>query len=432
MLEPMNNKRHQTDILIIGGGPAGLAAACAAAESNSRITIVDENHGLGGQIWRGEQTKPTVSDASSWFQKFYSLKVEFIRGARVIDQPANNVLLAETFDSLYEVRYSKLILATGARERFLPFPGWTLPNVMGAGGLQALVKSGLPINGKSVVISGTGPLLLAVASYLHKRGARILMIAEQASRSNIFKFGLALIKQPDKILQAIEIKKELSGIPYKTDSWIVSAHGDETLQSVTLQNADRTETIPCDYLACGFHLLPNLELPILIGCETRDGAVHVDEFQQTSVSGVYCAGESTGIGGLDLSLIEGKIAGYAATENYDVARALFKQRKKQQHFADMLNKTFELRSELKTLCDKSTIVCRCEDITYERLQKYEGWRAAKLQTRCGMGPCQGRICGGAVDFLFGWKSESIRPPIFPARLAGLGAQASCLHDVAEG
>ncbi len=426
----MDNKRHETDILVIGGGPAGLAAACAAAETNSQITIIDENHGLGGQIWRGEQTTPTVPEASSWFQKLNSTNVEFIRGARIIDSPTNNVLLAETFDSLYELKYSKLILATGARERFLPFPGWTLPNVMGAGGLQALVKSGLPIAGKPVVISGTGPLLLAVALYLHRHGARISMIAEQTSQSNLFKFGLALLKQPDKILQAIEIKKELSGIPYKTDSWVVSASGDEKLRSVTVQTGNRTEMIPCDYLACGFHLLPNLELPILIGCETRDGAVQVDEFQQTSVAGVYCAGESTGIGGLDLSLVEGKIAGYAATENHEQARALFKQRKKQQNFADVLNKTFELRPELKRLCNKSTIVCRCEDVTYERLQKYDAWRTAKLQTRCGMGPCQGRICGGAVDFLFGWSAESVRPPVFPARLESLGAQSSHVHAAA--
>jgi NADPH-dependent 2,4-dienoyl-CoA reductase/sulfur reductase-like enzyme len=365
-----------------------------------------------------------VPEASDWFKKLYSTNVEFIRGARIVDQPEAGLLLAETFDSLSELRYSKLILATGARERFLPFPGWTLPNVMGAGGLQALVKSGLPIAGKSVVISGTGPLLLAVAAYLHRHGAKISVIAEQASQSKIFKFGLSLIKQPDKLLQAIEIKKELSAIPYRTDSWIVSALGDERLERVTVKNGYRTEDIACDFLASGFHLLPNLELPILMGCEIQHAAVRVDEFQQTTMTGIYCAGESTGIGGLDLSLVEGKIAGYAATGNHEKARRLFAQRKRQQSFADLLNKTFELRDELKSLCDDSTMVCRCEDVTYDRLQKYDGWRAAKLQTRCGMGPCQGRICGGAVDFLFGWKSESIRPPVFPARLATLGAHAA--------
>jgi len=416
----MDRKSHETDILIIGGGPAGLAAAYTASEKSVRITIVDENHALGGQIWRGEQIKPTVPEASDWFRRLYSTKTEFIYGARIIDHPANNILLAETYDSLYEIKYSKLILATGARERFLPFPGWTLPNVMGAGGLQALVKSGLPIEEKSVVIAGTGPLLLAVAAYLHKHGAKVLIIAEQASWSALQKFGLGLIKQPDKILQAIEIKKELSGVPYKTDSWVASAYGDERLAGVNLQTKNGIEQIPCDYLACGFHLLPNLELPILMGCAIQNAAVRVDEFQQTSVSEIYCAGESTGIGGLDLSLVEGKIAGYAATENHEKARVLFAQRKKQQNFADLLNKTFELRDELKSLPDNSTFVCRCEDVTYGRLQKYDGWRAAKLQTRCGMGPCQGRICGGAVDFLFGWNSESIRPPIFPARLESLG------------
>ncbi len=109
---------------------------------------------------------------------------------RVFHQPEAGVLLAEGIDDIHELHYDKLIVATGARERFLPFPGWTLPNVMGAGGLQAMVKCGLPIHGKRVIVAGTGPLLLAVAAYLRKHGAQILMICEQASVTALGSFRL--------------------------------------------------------------------------------------------------------------------------------------------------------------------------------------------------------------------------------------------------
>ena len=135
--------------------------------------------------------------------------------------------------------------------------------------------------------------------------------------------------------------------------------------------------------------------------------------------GVYCAGEPTGIGGLELSLVEGQIAGYASVDLQDRARSMFGARERLRRFARLLNKTFALRDELKGLSQPETVVCRCEDVTFERMQACDSWRAAKLQTRCGMGPCQGRICGAASEFLFHWGMESVRPPIFPARLENL-------------
>ncbi len=102
-----------------------------------------------------------------------------------------------------------------------------------------------------------------------------------------------------------------------------------------------------------------------------------------------------------------------------LARESFSKRERTRRFADALNRTFALRDELKTLADDSTIVCRCEDVQYGKLKDFDNWRTAKLQTRCGMGPCQGRVCGAAVEFLFGWKPDSVRPPIFPVKLENL-------------
>jgi NADPH-dependent 2,4-dienoyl-CoA reductase/sulfur reductase-like enzyme len=330
--------------------------------------------------------------------------------------------LAESEDDVYELSYQRLILATGARERFLPFPVWTLPNVMGAGGLQALVKTGFAIEGKKVVVAGSGPLLLAVADYLKRKGAEILAIAEQSSRANLFRFGFGLIGQSGKASQAYNFKRRLAGVKYLTSCWPVAAHGVDKLQRVTLEQTTRRFDIECDYLACGFHLVPNLELAELLGCKIVDDAVSVDEFQQTSIPGVYCAGESTGIGGLELSLVEGEIAGLAATGQITKARTMFVTREKQRKFGRLLNRTFQLRNELKGLPASDTIVCRCEDVTFERLKTCGSWREAKLHTRCGMGPCQGRICGAAIEFLFGWKVRSVRPPVFPVRVGSLSGE----------
>jgi NADPH-dependent 2,4-dienoyl-CoA reductase/sulfur reductase-like enzyme len=348
------------------------------------------------------------------------LEVEWISGARVFDAPAPQTLAVETFDGEFRVGYGSLILATGARERFLPFPGWTLPNAMGAGALQSLAKSGLPLAGKRVVIAGSGPLLLAVADYMKAHGVDVRAIAEQAPQAAITRFAMRLAGHPGKLMQAIALRAGLLGVPYRTSCWPVSAQGKDRIESVTLRNAaGRTWTEACDYLACGFGLVPNLELAALLGCRIASARVEVDDQQQTAIAGVYAAGEATGIGGLELSLVEGEIAGYSAGGNVDRAQALFATRASHRRFAQALEAAFALRPELRSLPQPGTIVCRCEDVSFERVRACANWREAKLHTRCGMGPCQGRICGPSVEFLLGWGAESVRPPVFPARIGSL-------------
>ena len=426
-------ERRHFDVLVIGGGPAGLAAATCAAECGVRVGIVDDNPSLGGQIWRSESGGQASSDqlsggqqkmdAAKWVQRLRISGAATLCGLRVVDQPEEGVLLAEGCGGFCELEYEKLVLATGARERFLPFPGWTLPNVMGAGGLQAMVKSGLPVRGKRVVVAGTGPLLLAVAAYLRKHGAEIPLICEQASWSSLARFSAALVRWPEKIIQGIQLKRDLAGVPLAANSWVLAAHGESVVESATVSREGKVETISCDYLACGFHLIPNVELPSLLGCAITHGRVQVDDFQQTTVPSVYCAGEPTSIGGVEQALVEGQIAGLAAAGQATEARAWFGKRKKARRFAKLLDRTFCLRSELKSLPLSETTVCRCEDVPYSRLHQHTSWRAAKLQTRCGMGPCQGRVCGPATQFLFKWNPDSVRPPVFPARVETLAVFA---------
>jgi D-hydroxyproline dehydrogenase subunit alpha len=424
------NKNDGFDVLVIGGGPAGLAAAARAAECGRHVAIVDDNPNLGGQIWRGAQEEQGT-EASKWIERIRKAGVTILCGLRVVDRPQPGFLLAESFDGFSNLAYDNLILATGARERFLPFPGWTLPNVMGAGGLPAMVKSGLPIAGKRVVVAGSGPLLLAVAVYLRKHGADIPLICEQASGGRLAKFGLALAAWPEKLVQGLQLKRDLVGVSFAANSWPLAAEGYETLERVRVLRANKVETIPCDYLACGFHLVPNIELPLLVGCAVRNGHVQVDDFQKTTVSSVYCAGEPTGIGGVEQAIIEGQIAGLAAAGRANEAQSLFGKREKTRRFAQLLERTFRLRPELRSLPMPETIICRCEDVSYARLHRQSSWRAAKLQTRCGMGACQGRVCGPATQFLFNWSPESIRPPVFPARVETLASAAEVTKQHSE-
>jgi thioredoxin reductase len=410
----------ETDILIIGGGAAGMSAAVSASSKNGiKVTIVDDNPILGGQIWRSELGKIKSPEAQKLIEKLEQNKIQIINNTQVFGQLSEKILLAESKNDVTEFHFEKLVLATGARERFLPFPGWTLPNVFGAGGLQALVKSGFSVENKRVVVAGTGALLLAVTEYLKAKGAKVLLIAEQTYASKLFKFGLGLFKHPSKIFQAVGLRSKLWNIPYLTDSFIVSAEGEQKLRAVNLNTKGKIKRIECDFLACGFHLVPNIELAALLDCKIEKGYVWVDKFQKTSNNSIFCAGEPTGIGGVELSVIEGQISGLTAIGETKKAQSLFSKRQELQQFADLLNVTFSLRQEIKNLPDAETIVCRCEDVTLQRLQKYNSWRTAKLQTRCGMGACQGKICGSAVEFLFDWKIESVRPPIFPVCLENL-------------
>jgi NADPH-dependent 2,4-dienoyl-CoA reductase/sulfur reductase-like enzyme len=410
------------DVAVAGAGPAGMAAAKRAAECGASVALIDDNPLPGGQIWRGYwSSDQTIPAAGRPFSP--APPIELFSGSRIYSAPAPGVLALESFDGNSEIGYKSLILATGARERFLPFPGWTLPNIAGVGGIQALAKSGLPLRGKRIVIAGTGPLLLAVAKYLVDHGAVIPLIAEQAEFGPLFRFGFGLIRHPAKLVQAVSLRTSLARVRYLNGAWPIRAEGGGKIESVTLRQGTRTWSERCDYLACAFGLVPNLELPAYFGCLVSSTGVDVDELQQTSVPNIYAAGEVTGIAGVDSAQAEGQIAGYAAAGQPARARALFGARNSSRNFGYALENTFALRAELKSLAEDDTLICRCEDVALSRLRACRGWRDAKLHTRCGMGPCQGRVCGPAAEFLLGWNPESVRPPVFPARVGSLSQAA---------
>jgi NADPH-dependent 2,4-dienoyl-CoA reductase/sulfur reductase-like enzyme len=402
-------------ILVAGAGPAGLAAAVTAARAGAAVTLVDALPEPGGQIWRGQWHGPPHGAAGAWFRDLRASPVELRLGRRVITAPAAGWLGLLGAGGAETLPYDRLILATGARERFLPFPGWTLPGVLGAGGLQALVKGGLEVAGKRVVVAGSGPLLLAVAALLRARGARVLAVAEQAGLGALLALAPGLLRRPRLLAQALP----WSTLPLRAGAWVTRAEGEGRLQRVWLRSPSGTRALETDFLACGFGLVPNLDLAQMLGCALREGLVAVDPLQRTSLPGVFAAGESTGIGGADKAVAEGRIAGLAAAGLLDAARRQLPAAGRTRAWGRALAAAYALRPELRALAQPDTILCRCEDLAVGALQGFSRGRDARLQARCGMGRCQGRTCGPAAEFLFGWAPGGPRQPLVPTPCAEL-------------
>ncbi|MER2471641.1 FAD-dependent oxidoreductase [Photorhabdus laumondii] len=408
------------DVLVIGAGPAGLATAQAAIQGQQSVILIDDNPRAGGQIWRQGPFHPLPPMAKRYLSVTSEDALIYLPGCKVIAVD-NQCVIVETASRHRIVHYQRIILCTGAKEKLLPFPGWTLPGVTGAGGLQALIKSGLPMTGERVVIAGSGPLLLAVAETVKKAGGNVAGIVEQAPLHRLFSFGLQLFRRPNKLHQAITL------IPLKNYYKNSMVLGVETsvegrLTGVYISNKGQKQKLSCTRLACGFGLRPNTELARLLGCLLDEqGNIQVDAWQQTTLSGVYAAGECTGIGGSELALCEGFIAGFAASGQCALAEKWRQKRVKWQHFATAVAQTFKLNEEIARALPPDTLICRCEDVHLNELEPFQDWNSAKMATRCGMGACQGKICSAILHDIKHWAIPSPRIPLSPTSLETLAA-----------
>jgi len=462
-----------TRIVVVGAGPAGIAAACRAAESGAMVTLLDGEPYPGGGTWRHSIDYSVPRKAKRWFNRLDKVGVSLRTSETVVDITGCSVQVQREQGGLDSIAFDKLILATGAHELFLPFPGWTLPNVMGVGGAQALLKAGMPMKRLRVVVGGSGPLLFAVAASLAKAGAKIVCVAEQTSRVQLAKFALGTLRyQPARMVQGMGYMLQNSKVArpswpcfhglearatfrnsrlwrvYWPNTWLKEARGDSQVREVILTNGKREWIEPADLVACAYGLVPSVELAALAGCKlsvarpawpcfhgleargTIGNRVVVDHLQRCHghpgrvgtgwkpVSRFFAAGEITGIGGTDLAITEGEIAGLAAAGKESGTRAakLIARRERQQKFARLLNQSFALKPHLKQLPADDTIVCRCEDVTFGELKNQTDQRSAKLYTRCGMGPCQGRVCSSALQYLLDWEPNKVRPPLFPTKI----------------
>ncbi len=430
---PQASRTLETELLVVGAGPAGLEGALAAASGSVQVLLLDAGPGPGGQIWRG--ARAGSGEAGALVARVQAdPHIRTLAGASVaavLDAtPDGFRFLVVQGGAALTVRARRVLLATGALERFLPFPGWTLPGVTGAGALQVMAKDGLNVRGQRMLVAGSGPLLLAVAAGLRAHGARVLAIAEQAPVRQLAGFGAALARDPGRARQAAGLGFGLAGVPYWLGSYPVEAHGAERLEAVTVQRGARRVTLPVDRLAVGFGLVPETRLARALGCAvTPDGAVIVNAYGLTSVPGVFAAGEVTGVAGAPAARAGGRVAGLTVAGRVEALPLALAARAGEAAFAAALDRAFALRPELRDLPAPDTTVCRCEAVPHAALAPHAGWREAKLHTRCGMGACQGRVCAPATQHLYGWPPEATpRAPLQPIPVQALLTTPSPLKE----
>ena len=434
MAESDNIAELHARVVVVGAGPAGLAAAQAASAAGLDVLLLDAAPLAGGQIWRARQgvVAEPVARAQS---RLAQAGVRVLQGTRVVMALPGRVLLIDGPDGARRLRWNRLVLATGARERLLPFPGWTLPGVFGAGGLQALVKGGWPIRGRRVLVAGTGPLLLAAAATLRREGAQLVGVVEEAGSVALARFAGALAAHPRKAWQALRLRAALAGVPFAFGTRVVAAEGDGHVERVMLQGeGGRSRAIDCDALAAGWGLIPQTELAQALGCEIAPAlgapAIVVDAHQRTSVDGVLAAGECTGVAGARAAQLQGEIAGHAIGDDFDSkpSKALARSLVREHAFAQAVAATFPPPAGWAARLRDDTLVCRCEDVPWAALREQPDLRAAKLATRCGMGHCQGRLCHDTLAAVMHWPRLPVRPPLTPAPLASLLANPDTPSD----
>ncbi|MQS11509.1 FAD-binding protein [Streptomyces kaniharaensis] len=451
------------DLAVIGAGPAGLAAAVTAADLGLRCALLDAGRQTGGQYYRhpasglgaarpdrlhhGWSVYTGLADRLAAHRE--AGRVDFLGGHQVWalertgDGYAVHVTLGPEAADRATVPAAAVLLATGAYERQLPFPGWTLPGVVTAGGAQAMLKAGLVLPGRRIVVAGSGPLLLAAASSLVTAGAEVPSVVEATDYLGYARRPGVLAAVPGKLVEGAGHGSALlrHRVRLRRRSAVVEAHGTDRVNAVTVARLDAdwrpvpgTERrIDCDALAVGHGLLPQIELATELGAATSTGpdgavALQVDARLRTTVPGLWSAGETNGVGGADLAIAEGELAAHAVA---DLAPrpALLRRRARLRAFAELMAAAHRPGPGWTGWLRPDTDVCRCEEVPVARIREAVEElgagdpRTVKLLTRAGMGWCQGRMCGPAVACLAGSgePGPDRRPFACPVPLSQLAA-----------
>jgi len=492
------------DVAVVGAGPAGLAAAVTAAENGATVLLLDAAAQPGGQYWRhrDETTHPDDPRGHHDWSVFTDLRARLstaVGAGRIDYRPGTSVWLLERAGAGFRLRTTptlgattsppvasgapdaagatgaagaagaagatqtapssgaaahltrRLVLCPGAYDRQLPVPGWDLPGVMAAGGAQALRKGHGVLAGRRVVVAGTGPFLLPVATGLADAGAEVVALCESAHPSRWARHLPTAARQGPKLLQAGEYAARLArrGVRLRTRTVVTEILGEDRVTGVRLGRVDahgrvvgsarvdgRAEVdgrasvdgrarvdsrgrvdghgpgagegpvLPADAVALGWGFTAQLELPLMLGTETALGAdgglvVRVDPDQRSSVPGVFVAGEATGVGGASLAVAEGLVAGAAAAGGTPDPRHR-RQVLAHRSFARAMHDVYPVPAAWPSWTTPGTLVCRCEEVTAGNLADacrdlgVDGPREARSTTRAGMGRCQGRVCGFAT------------------------------------
>lgn len=441
------------DTIVIGAGPAGLTASSCLAEMGLKVLTLDEQSTLGGQIYRN------VEGASP--QNIQKMGVEYRRGLILTERFHKSGAEYLNKSSVWNVEpegrvcYSRngvstritanyVIIATGAMERPVPIPGWTLPGVFGAGAVNGLCKEADLTPSGTVVLAGSGPLLLLEASLLLEKGVKVAAILETTpqipSPSILPEVPKALLGTPF-LLKGVkmlwDIKK--SGVKHYKSVKNLKAIGDQVLTSVEAEHGSKKLSFPADMLMLHFGVIPETHIYRMLNCHMEWNEKHrywfpqTDSWGRTNFEKIFAAGDGTGVSGALAAEIKGELSALEiahclgiipAYERDSLATPQREAFSKDGYPRPLIDAFFAFDPEKFTF-DDQTVLCRCENVTIGDIKKIvsEGvtdLNEVKSITRCGMGPCQGRMCGPVLGEIVAAELDTkvpdaglltIRPPL---------------------
>lgn len=456
------------DLIVVGGGPAGMSAAVTAASCGLKALLIDEQARPGGQIYRNvTAVPPTVAallgrdyqHGKVLADQLQASGVEVRQGTMVWDVAQDLTLTGQQSGRSFQVRAPQLIAAVGAMERPSPIPGWTLPGVLNAGAAQIALKSASTVPAGRVVLAGGGPLLLLVACQLLEAGVNLVGIVDTSPADNRWR---ALAHLPRALGAPMLLAKGLrllwqirrAGVPVFATAENLRVHGDARVTALSFTSGGSEHRIDADVVLLHHGVVPNTQLSRLLRVEHEWSDMQlawqprVDVWGKTSLDGFRIAGDAAGIGGALASEAGGALAALGAARalgKLDVAQcerlsARWRRRLSQQlRIRPFLDALYRPPEWLADPAD-DTIVCRCEEVTAGRIREMvqlgcQGPNQTKFFSRCGMGPCQGRMCGITVTQVLAKAlarspgevgSYRIRAPLKPVPLGSIAALADVL------
>lgn len=455
----------EADTAVVGAGPAGLAAALVLAGHGLRAVVLDDNPAPGGQFFRSPPPALGAGDVPGLrgdaergrrlIGEVRAAGVELLAGTTVWAAPEPGVLAFAGPGHTGRVRARCIVLATGAYDRPAPFPGWTLPGVMSAGGVLNLIKGQRLVPAGRTLVAGTGPLVLVASYAILRSGGSIAAVTEAGWERPRWRDLTKLAAAPALALKGIKYRVAMltGGAPYLRGRMLVEverspaglvAHLAAVRPGGSIDRSERTR-IEVDAVVTGYGLSPSVELTHLLGCRHRfdehlGGLVPLRSPDlETSVANVFAAGDGAGIGGVEIALCEGRLAalsvvrrllGEQSVSPFSL-RSIRRRLERLMRFRSALDGFFGAPPNILTMVTPETIVCRCEELAArdvaEALERTAGDVVrTKYLTRLSMGRCQGRNClavASAMSHRTGFvpagesKLPRMRPP---ARLVSIG------------
>lgn len=461
---------RDTDLCIIGAGPAGMAAARTAADSGVSCVLLDEQPTAGGQIYRSVTNSSPIRRqvlGEDYYEAGLNLTgaldhthIQYFGGATVWSVQADGTVGYSIQGRGHALRAQRLLIASGALERPVPIPGWTLPGVMTAGAAQVLLKSS-GLLGQRAVIAGAGPLPYLLAQQLVGAGTPPLALVETQSRRDAVRAARHLpsaLKGWRPLVKGLGMLKRLrrAGVQRYVGASDLKVLGDEQAEGLAFEANGQHREIECENVFLHQGVVPNIQITRALGCEHRwddhQACFHpvLDAWGRSSQSWVFVAGDGGGIYGAEAAEQQGRLAaleiahslGVMSTEHRDSAAApLRRVLAREQAPRRMLDVLYPPPQEVLTPADE-TIICRCEEITAAEIRRQadlgcRGPNQTKIMSRCGMGPCQGRYCGLTVTNLLAKETDrhpdevgyyNIRPPFKPITLGELSDLNAVFED----